>query len=81
MCSIFYVEEKPKEEGQEDDGLSAGSIIGIIIACLVAALLLIVLIIVASAVVFHEYKKRLKIKLKFKDPDLFEGSVLHYNFK
>lgn len=72
----FYVGEKPKQAGQEDNGLAAGSIAGIIMACLVTALLIITLTIAA---VFHECKKQLgKVKIKSKEVDLFERSVIHY---
>ena len=54
----MHVGETPREEGQNNDGLDSGSIVGIIIACLVAALLILILIIVSVIAVFREHKKR-----------------------
>ena len=56
---VMFIEEKPEEEGQNNDGLDSGSIIGIVIACLVAALLVLILITVAVIAVFRDRKKRI----------------------
>ena len=55
---LMYIGETPKEEGQNNDGLEAGSIVGIVLACLVAALLTLILIIVSVMAVVRERKKR-----------------------
>ena len=52
-----YIEEKSKEEEQSNDGLNAGSVIGIVNACLVTALLVVIFAIVA-VVAFCLHKKR-----------------------
>ena len=62
---VMFIEEKPEEEGQNNDGLDSGSIIGIVIACLVAALLILILITVAVIAVFRDRKKRIG-KAKFR---------------
>ena len=67
MCVIF-IEEIPKEEGQNDDGLDSGSIIGIIIGC-IAGLLILIIIIIAIIAVLYERRKRGKAKLRNTNPD------------
>ena len=57
--SSIYIGEKPEEEGQNNDGLNPGSIVGIILACLVTALLTLILIIVSVIAVYRERKKRM----------------------
>ena len=54
----MYEGKTPNEEGQEDDGLSAGSIFGIVLACVVTALLILILIITAIIAVYRDRKKR-----------------------
>ena len=69
----MYIGEKPEEEGQSNDELDSGSIIGIIIACVVAALLMLFLIIVSVIAVLHERKKRMgKANLKSTNPNLLD---------
>jgi len=59
----YIVGEKPKEEGQTNDDLEAGSIVGIIIACVTA--LVILIFIIALVAVYYERKKRMrKVNLK-----------------
>ena len=72
-----YAGEKPKEEGQSNDGLSSGSIIGIIIACVVTALIILILLIAAIIAVYHERNKRKgRIQLKSTNPDVIDGYEL-----
>ena len=73
LLMYMYIGEKPEEEGQSNDELDSGSIIGIIIACVVAALLMLFLIIVSVIAVLRERKKRMgKANLKSTNPNLLD---------
>ena len=68
---MLSVAETPVEEGQDDDELDSGSIVGIVIGCLVAALLIIILIIVSVIAVYRDRKKRIgKAEFKSTNPEL-----------
>ena len=70
--SYYCISYRPKEEGQNNDELESGSIIGIVIACAVAALLILILIIVSAIAVLHERKKRMgKANVKSTNPNIF----------
>ena len=70
----MYEDKTPNEEGQEDDGLGAGSIFGIVLACIVTALLILILIIAAILAVHRDRKKhRGKAELKPTSPDSLNG--------
>ena len=66
----MFVEETPNEEGQNNDELDTGSIVGIIIACVIAALLILILLIVALVAVFRDRKKRSRnVRLESTKPE------------
>lgn len=66
----MHVGETPKEEGQNNDELDAGSIFGIVIACIVTALVILICIIAAIVTVRRDRKKRTgKAEFKSETPD------------
>lgn len=58
LTLCMYVGEKPREEGQENDGLRTGSIFGIVIACIVTVLLILIFMITAMVAVYRNHKKQ-----------------------
>ena len=69
---FVFTEEKPEEEGQSNDGLESGSIIGIIIACLVTALVVLIIIIISVIAMLHDRKKeKHEVNLETTNPDVY----------